>query len=259
MSWVYMIAGGAAGFCVGALGFADAVLANAVFAIGLGTLGPETLLAIVSGGAITYSAHLFLIRRNRDWICWRKLSTLGWLLVFGLPTVLLATFYLKPLIAVHLDVVNSVLGVLLLLVCGYNLLGRPVTLTERTASRSTPVIGVLSGILGTVAGLSGLFTTLWVKARREWSQTEARGVYQPFVGVMHLVVLGLLFMESPMETPGTPVIAYIVFSVLGLMGSMMAVATGMIQPQKLEKYLPQLVNGMGVVAATNLLYHVVRN
>ena len=254
-----MIAGCAAGFCVGTLGFADAVLANAVFAIGLGSLGTETLLAIVSGGAITYSVHLFMIRRNRDWICWRKRSTLGGLLIFGLPAVLVATFYLKPLIAVHLDAVNSVLGVLLLLVCGYNLLGKPVMLTERIARRSTVVIGVLSGVLGAIAGLSGLFTTLWVKARQEWSQTEARGVYQPFVGVMHLVVLVLLVIESPMETPGPHVIAYVVFAVMGLVGSMIAVATGMIQPKRLEKYLPQLVNGVGVVAAIHLLYHVVRH
>ncbi len=47
---MYIIAGLAAGLCVGAVGFADAVFANAIFAICFGSLGTDTTLAIVAGG-----------------------------------------------------------------------------------------------------------------------------------------------------------------------------------------------------------------
>ena len=259
MLYVFTIAGLAAGICVGVLGFADAVLANAVFALFLGSLGTETLFAIVCGGVITYSANLFLMRRRRDWICWRQRSTLFSLVVFALPAVFLATIYLKPVVSTHLRIVNASLGGLLLAVCGYNLVAKPVTLTEHTARRTTAAIGLLSGILGAVAGLSGVITTLWVKAREEWSQPEARGVYQPFVSVMHLTVLVLLLVGSPMRTPSLNVIAYVVFSAIGLACSMTIVATERMNPKDLEEYLPKLVNVAGVLAALNLLHHALRN
>ncbi len=162
--FVYVIAGLAAGLCVGAVGFADAVFANAIFAICFGSLGTDTTLAIVAGGSVAYPVNLLVIRKCDDLICWERRSTFWWITLCGLVAVVPATLCLVPIIGAHLAMVNLVLAILLLSVCGYNLIGKPITISERSASRWTVAIGFLSGILGAIAGLSGVFTTLWVKA-----------------------------------------------------------------------------------------------
>jgi hypothetical protein len=254
---VYITAGFAAGLCVGALGFADAVIANAIFAICLGSLGTETTFAIVAGGSMAYTVNLFMIRNRTDWISWQQSSTLLWLSLFGLIAAIPTTLCVVPLIATHLAAVNIALAVLLLLFCGFNLVCAPITLGGVAATRSTPAIGILSGILGAVAGLSGVFTTLWVKSRQAWTQPEARGVYQPFVAVMHIVVLVMLLVNAQVLPRLYEVIGYIAFAAIGLTFSMVAIMTGQLKATSLEKYLPRVINVVGVIAALNLLYKAV--
>lgn len=255
MMAVYVIAGLAAGLSVGAVGFADAVFANAIFAICFGALGGDTTLAIVAGGSVIYPINLVAIRKHHNLISWGRRSTFWWLTVCGLFAVVPATIWLVPVLGAHLAIVNVVLAIILLSVCGYNLIGKPITISETAATRSTVAIGLLSGVLGAVAGLSGVFTTLWVKARDTWGQPEARGVYQPFVAVMHVTVLVLLVASSQVPQNPSCIIAYVSVSVIGAICSMIAVTTEMVSAKAIERILPPFVNVIGVIAAVNLFHN----
>ncbi len=126
--FVYIIAGLAAGLCVGAVGFADAVFANAIFAICFGSLGADTTFAIVAGGTVAYPVNLIAIRKRDDLICWERRSTFWRLTLCGLVAVVPATLCLVPIIEAHLVIVNLVLAFLLLSVCIYNLIGKTITI-----------------------------------------------------------------------------------------------------------------------------------
>lgn len=55
-------------------------------------------------------------------------------------------------------------------------------------------IGLASGVLSGIGGYSGVLSTIWTQLRG-WSRDDARGVYQPFIFVMHvgtLLFLGVL-------------------------------------------------------------------
>ena len=257
MICVYITAGLTAGLCVGALGFADAVIANAIFAICLGSLGTETTFLIVGGGAMAYTANLFVMRKRNDWISWQKFPTFFWLTLCGLITVIPTTLFIVPLISTHLAVINIALAVLLLSVCGYNLILKPITLTERAARRSMLAIGFISGILGAIAGLSGVFTTLWVKARIAWTQPEARGVYQPFIAVMDYAILAILLTNFEVQLDTYEITAYIASVAIGLTCSMVGIMTEKLKPKIIETYLPRIINLAGVIAALNLFFNAV--
>jgi hypothetical protein len=257
MICVYIIAGFAAGLCVGALGFADAVFANAIFAICLGSLGTETTFLIVAGGAMAYTVNLLVMRKRNDWISWQKFATFFWLTICGLITVIPTTLFIVPLISKHLVAINIVLAVLLLLVCGYNLTLKPITITERAARRSILAIGFISGILGAIAGLSGVFTTIWVKARIAWTQPEARGVYQPFIVVMDYAVLTIFLANFEMQLNIYEITAYVVSVSIGLTCSMVLIMTEKLKPKIIEKHLPRIINLVGVIAALNLFFTAV--
>jgi hypothetical protein len=96
-----------------------------------------------------------------------------------------------------------------------------------------------------------------VKSRQAWTQPEARGVYQPFVAVMHIVVLVMLLVNPQLLPRLYEVIGYIAFAAIGLTFSMVAIMTGQLKATSLEKYLPRVINVVGVIAALNLLYKTV--
>ena len=52
-------------------------------------------------------------------------------------------------------------------------------------------IGLVGGFLGGLAGLSGILPAIWTQLRG-WPKDTARGVYQPFILVAHLLSLILL-------------------------------------------------------------------
>jgi hypothetical protein len=251
---VYLIAAVAAGICVGAVGFADAVLANAVFALLFGTLGAETTLAIVAGGSVAYPLNLFAIRERQNLICWERQSTFWWLTVCGLVSVIPATFFLVPVLGGHVAAVNRVIGGLLLVVCSHGLFRKQITISERFAAQSTPLVGLLSGVLGAVSGLSGVFTTLWAKANSTWSQPEARGVYQPFVAVMHITVLVVLLASSQVPQDPTRIIVYVAVSGVAMVVTMFALNRRASCVPFIETAIPGVTNGMGIIAAVTLIW-----
>ena len=52
-------------------------------------------------------------------------------------------------------------------------------------------VGFIGGLMGGLAGLSGLAPAIWTQLRG-WPKDVARGVYQPFILVAHIVTLLLI-------------------------------------------------------------------
>jgi uncharacterized membrane protein YfcA len=84
-----------------------------------------------------------------------------------------------------------VVGVFLITYCTFALLSprlKPITAGGRPADGA---VGLVGGVLGGFAGLSGVLPTMWAGARG-WQRDAQRGVYQPFIFVMHGMALGWL-------------------------------------------------------------------
>ncbi len=250
----YILAGLAAGFCIGAVGFADAVFANAIFAFFLGSIGPDTTLSIVSGGTIAYSLNLVAIRKRTELISWSQKKVFFILTAFGLAVAIPATYLLVPLLETHLTAVNASLGLLLFLTCGYNLTGRSISISKSNTKTSlVATVGLISGFLGALAGLSGILTTLWVKTCNSWKQPDARGVYQPFVLIMHFSVLAMMFVACIKPESILNIVAYTFAAVVATILTMVAISTDKLPPHKIERILPCFVNVVGLLAAVYLI------
>lgn len=64
-------------------------------------------------------------------------------------------------------------------------------LPPRLARRLDGLIGLAGGFLGGSTSLNGLIPTLWC-GLRGWSKREQRGVFQPYILIIHLVTLAWL-------------------------------------------------------------------
>jgi uncharacterized protein len=68
----------------------------------------------------------------------------------------------------------------------------PVVQLSKTGGRvADGAVGMLGGFMGGATSLNGLFPTLWC-GLRGWSKTEQRGVFQPYILIVHAVTLAWL-------------------------------------------------------------------
>ena len=169
-----------AAFASGLAGFAFALIASGVY---LHVLEPTAAVALVLAGSLaTQSVTIF---RLREGILWRRF----WPFLIG-------------------GIVGAPLGVALLgrlddatvrLLVGAFLVGYSVLML---LMRNPPVIagggqaadgavGLIGGIMGGFAGLSGALPTVWCNLRN-WPKDEQRGVYQPFIVAMQGLSLATL-------------------------------------------------------------------
>jgi uncharacterized membrane protein YfcA len=70
-------------------------------------------------------------------------------------------------------------GVILVVVCGFLLASRTQYRIEGRVRAADAFIGICSGVLGGLAGLSGALLTLWASFRG-WGKDERRAVFQGF-------------------------------------------------------------------------------
>ncbi|MGJ3261211.1 MAG: sulfite exporter TauE/SafE family protein [Rhodospirillales bacterium] len=139
-------------------------------------------------------------------ISWRRVMPF---IVGGLFGVPLGT-WLLPLVTVQMFKVF--IGIFLILFCSFMLMrGRPANL--RFGGRIVDgCIGFLGGVLGGLAGLSGVPTTVWASLRA-WGKDEKRSVFQAFnlsiltTAVVSQSIGGLMTLEVGRVTlialPGT--------------------------------------------------------
>ncbi len=186
-----LIAGAfAAAFVIGAVGFADALILNAVW---LHIMTPaEAIPLVVSCGFLMHALPLYKLRKTLDFSRLPPFVIFG---IFGVPIGTWALGYLQP------DVFRTVVGGFLA-VYGTWMILRPHTSVGEVGGRPLDsLVGLSGGFLGGFAGLSGLLPTLWVGIRG-WSRSMQRGTYQPFVLAMH--ALGIItFAASGMITQRT--------------------------------------------------------
>lgn len=167
---LWLLAGGAAlaGLVQGISGFAFAMVAMSVWVWGI-----EPRLAAVmavSGGLLGQILGLFTVRRSPRW------AVLLPLLGGGLAGVPLGIGLLP-----HLDpaAFKLVLGLFLLLICPAMLLSQRLPRIRAGGRWADAAIGLLGGVMGGIAGFSGVLPSLWVTLRG-WDKELQRGVIQNF-------------------------------------------------------------------------------
>ena len=180
----------AAAFVIGAVGFADALILNAVW---LHIMEPTAAIPlIVVCGLLMHAMPLFKLRKELDFSRLLPFVICG---VFGVPLGTWALGYMDP------EIFRTIIGAFLA-VYGIWMLTRPHTLIGETGGRPLDgLVGLSGGFLGGFAGLSGLLPTLWVGIRG-WPKNKQRGTYQPFVLVIHALGIAT-FAASGMITQQT--------------------------------------------------------
>lgn len=174
--FVILIAGAfAAAFVIGAVGFADALILNAVWLHIMDASAAIPL--IVTCGFLMHVIPLFKLRKSLDF---SKLPPFAFMGLAGVPIGVWA------LTQTTIGSFKLIIGVMLV-VYGTWMLFRPNLVSNNIDTPKTDgVVGLIGGFMGGFAGLSGLFPTLWVGAKN-WSKNTQRGVFQPFVIIMHAV------------------------------------------------------------------------
>jgi len=169
-----LFAGGAfiAALAAGLAGFAFALIASALW---LHVLPPaQAVPLIVAAGLSIHVVSLWKLRRTI------RLDLLWPFLLGGVVGIPFGTMLLK---GVDAATFRAVIGVFLV---SYSLfaLARPHLRCLDGGRLADGAIGAIGGVLGGAAGLSGVIPTIWC-GLRGWDKDDQRGVYQPFILVMH--------------------------------------------------------------------------
>jgi uncharacterized protein len=177
-----LFVGGAffAALAAGLAGFAFALVASAIW---LHFLPPtEAVPLIVTAGL---AIHLFSMIQLRGII---MLDLLLPFLVGGIVGVPLGALVLKYADPDHF---RLGVGVLMVAYSSFMLLHRPVPQFAGGGRLADGTVGLAGGVLGGAAGLSGVLPTIWCDLRG-WPKDHQRGVYQPFILVMHALTVAVL-------------------------------------------------------------------
>jgi hypothetical protein len=137
----------------------------------------EPLLAAQLASACSVIGHLRTFPAMRHSVDWRRLRPM---LGSGLAGIPVGTFLL-PLIS--LSYFKLAVGVLLVAYCAFRLFAaHRVRLAVRrpgTERNMAAVVGFAGGVLGGLAGLSGVLPTVWASLKH-WPKDEQRALFQAF-------------------------------------------------------------------------------
>lgn len=157
-----------AGFTTGLVGFGTGLAALGFW---LHVVDPVVAAPLVAGCSV--------VAQVQSLITLRPQISLPRALPFILPGLIGVPLGAALLMAVDPARIKISIGILLILVCSTMLflVGRfTLSAGGRTADGG---VGFLGGILGGLAGLSGILPTLWCTLRG-WPKGEQRAVYQPY-------------------------------------------------------------------------------
>lgn len=175
-----------AAFGVGLAGFADALIAAAVW---LHVLPPvQAVPLIMATGMVIHLLSIVHLRRHIE------LSLLWPFVIGGAIGVPIGTWmlsYIEP------KPFRLVVGALLLAYSVFAFV-RPHFKPVAGGRSADGGVGLVGGVLGGFAGLSGVVPTLWANMRG-WPKDVQRGVYQPFIFLMHGMGLGWLARSSMLD------------------------------------------------------------
>jgi uncharacterized membrane protein YfcA len=92
----------------------------------------------------------------------------------------------------------KVMGSFLIFYGGYMLVRRPIVIGAYTAIGDY-LAGFLGGVTGGFAAFPGAFVTIWCGVKG-WNKDQQRGVYQPFILVMQVLALALLYVVQAVHS-----------------------------------------------------------
>lgn len=174
MSWtdvIFILIGGIAGGFVNGL----AGTGTALFALGflMVALDPVSAVAVVTLMSVTTGLQgLWEIRAA-------LVQNVPRLLRFILPGLAGVPVGLLALTFINADMLKVLIGVLLIVYGGFFSFRANLPRFERRTPILDMGVGLTSGLLGGMAGLSGALLTIWCSLR-PWPKVETRAVLQPF-------------------------------------------------------------------------------
>ena len=170
----------AAAITAGATGFAFAIIGMAIW---LHVMPATRALPLVVVSSILL--NVAMVWRLRADVDFRRLSPFLLGALAGVPLGVVTVRSLQP------EVVRATVGALLI---GYSVymisrVSAP-TLNLRPVQGSVMdgAVGMLGGFMGGSTSLNGLFPTIW-SGLRGWTKRQQRGVYQPYILLVHLYTL----------------------------------------------------------------------
>jgi uncharacterized membrane protein YfcA len=177
---IVWLGGFVGGVASGAAGFAYGVVATAIWLHAISPL--HATLLVVSGGLIIQSSLVFKMRRTLDWPRLAPFLIAG---LIGIPV--------GVALVVKTDQGAIRLGVAVFLVVYglYAMFAPRLPHMSGGGKAADAAVGFIGGLMGGLAGLSGLAPAIWTQLRG-WPKDVARGVYQPFILVAHIVTLLLI-------------------------------------------------------------------
>ncbi len=204
---IVLVGAFAGGFVSGLTGFGTGITALPIWLIGLAPAIASPLVVVCSliGQAQTLPTiwHAIDFRRCLPFIA-------GGLV--GVPF----GAYLLPFVSIQLF--RLLVGVLLVIYCGFTLAGKFTFRVQGGGRAADALIGLGGGLLGGLAGVSGPLTTIWA-GLRGWGKDERRAVFQAFntsvlaFALVAQTVAGLMTMELGelvlIALPGTVIGSYI--------------------------------------------------
>jgi len=179
-----------AAFVVGAVGFADALILNAIW---LHILVPaEAVPLIVACGALNHIGPIYRLRQNL--VFDRALPFLvgG---IFGIPLGAWALSHVEP------DPFRLLVGGLLTANGAWMLLRPHTSLADWGGKTADGFVGWIGGFLGGFAGISGVLPAIWA-GMRGWSRERQRGAFQPYMFVINVLCV-IWFAASGLVTVQT--------------------------------------------------------
>ncbi len=167
-------------FAVGVVGFADALVASAVW---LQVMPPADAVPLILATGI--AIHILSLTSMRRSVSFSRLwpFLLGGAIGAPAGTWLLSNAEPEPF--------RLAVGLFLIAYSLFSLALPRLRAIAYGGRLADGMVGLAGGVLGGAAGLSGVAPTMW-SGLRGWPKEEQRGVYQPFILIIHGMSLGWL-------------------------------------------------------------------
>lgn len=165
----------AGGFVSGLTGFGTGLTALPIWLLVLAPIQAGALVVICS-----IVGQMQVLPAMWHAIDWRRVAPFIAGGVLGVPIGTVTLAYISA------DVFRLGVGVVLTTYCSIALLARHIPAVSFGGKLADSIVGLAGGVLGGIAGLSGVLPTLWT-GLRGWNKTERRAVFQSF----NLVILSL--------------------------------------------------------------------